>query len=233
MGEYVFCISPSNGRRLNLNNNEFERPEENSSEAQIEVTKIEKKTKEKNSNPYKNVFDWIEMFVLAIFVVLLVFSFFVRVCTVDGRSMEKTLASGEKVAIWELGYTPKAGDIVVVQSHTYDNKPLVKRVIAVGGQTMKIDFLTWEITVDGKKVKEDYAYNFNGSRWMESADYYSVVAGYIDDEGVVTVPEGYVFVLGDNRNNSRDSRFSEIGFVENQEVMGKVFFSLSDFSSIG
>ena len=227
-------MQPSNFERKvdTLDNNEFEKAEAQSSSEQIEVTKIEKKKKDKNSDPIKNFYDWIEMFILAMAIVLVVFSLAFRICTVDGRSMEQTLSSGEKVVIREIFYTPKAGDIVVVQSHTYENKPLVKRIIATGGQTLKIDFSTWTVTVDGKVQKESYAYNYNGSRIMESADYYSVVADYIDSEGVVTVPEGYVFVMGDNRNNSRDSRFSEVGFIEYQEVMGKVFFSLSGFKSI-
>ena len=214
-----------------MDNNETKTPvEDTPAEDQIEVTKIGKE-KKKKEEPIKSFFDWIEMLVLAIFIVLIFFSFAIRICTVDGSSMEQTLKNGEKVAIWEINYTPKVGDIVVVQSHTYDNKPLVKRVIAVGGQTLKIDFRTWKITVDGKVLKEDYAYNFNGSRWMDTYNYYSVVADYIDEEGVVTVPEGYVFVMGDNRNNSRDSRDENIGFVEYQEVMGRVFYSLSAFES--
>ncbi|MBO4216628.1 MAG: signal peptidase I [Clostridia bacterium] len=204
---------------------------ETGSEEQIEVTAIEKK-KKKTDDPIKNFYDWIEMFVLAITIVLIVFSFVLRICTVDGKSMEQTLSSGEKVVVQELFYTPEAGDIVVVQSHTYNNKPLVKRIIAVGGQKMKIDFSTWTVTVNGKTVKESYAYNFNGSKVMEYADYYTVVADHIDADGYVTIPEGYVFVMGDNRNNSRDSRFSEIGFVEYQEVMGKVIFDLSKFKSV-
>lgn len=215
-----------------MDNNEFEKTgSEAAGEEQIEVTAIEKK-KKKSEEPIKNFYDWIEMFTLAITIVLVVFSFVVRICTVDGKSMEQTLHSGEKVLVQELFYTPKQGDIVVVQSHNYDNKPLVKRIIAVGGQKMKIDFSTWTVTVDGKTVRESYAYNYNGSRVMETASYYAVVADCIDSEGVVTIPEGYVFVMGDNRNNSRDSRFTEIGFVEDQEVVGKVIFNLSGFSGV-
>ena len=206
-------------------------PESASSDGEIEVTKIEKKKKEKTNDPIKNFYDWAEMLILAITIVLVIFSFCVRICTVDGSSMEKTLNNGERVAVWEAFYTPKAGDIVVVQSHTYGNKPLVKRVIAAGGQTLKIDFATWTVTVDGKAQRESYAYNYNG-RSMEQANYFSVVADYMSEDGTVTVPEGYVFVMGDNRNNSRDSRFSEIGFVEYQEVIGKVVFDLSDFKGI-
>ncbi len=225
------CPPSANGRCLALDNTENEnKTAENAECGEIEVTEIEKK--KKNEEPIKRAYDWVEMLVTAVGIVVIVFALIVRIATVDGSSMEKTLYSGEKVAAISLGYEPTAGDIVIVQSHNYNNKPLVKRIIATGGQTLKIDFSTWTVTVDGKTVRESYVYNFNGSRIMTAADYYSVVADYIDGDNVVTVPEGYVFVMGDNRNNSRDSRMSDVGFIENQEVIGKVFFNLSGFEPI-
>ena len=157
------------------------------------------------------LYDFVEMLGVVAVILMLIFSFVVRLNIVDGSSMVDTLHDKEYVVVAELGYKPVRGDIVVVDDQTatpYDH-PIVKRVIATGGQTVDIDFTTWTLTVDGEVVDES-AY-----RHLEGATLTS------DYPFPITVPEGRVFVLGDNRNKSADSRQIEIGCVDERCVVGK------------
>lgn len=130
-------------------------------------------------------------------------------------------------------YTPAQGDIIVVQQNGgYFETPIVKRVIATGGQTLSIDFEKWEVKVDGNVIDESsYVYFRNTS--MDVEEYYSVYDAYLDTNGVMTVPEGYLFVMGDNRNESSDSRSIYVGFVRESEVLGKVIFRMFPINKIG
>ncbi len=178
-----------------------------------------------------NILDYVEIFVIAICAVIVLFSGIIRICTVDGHSMNNTLQNGETLVVSDTFYTPERGDIVVF--HQTDNsfiadsnKPLVKRVIGIGGDTVRIDFTTWTVTVTDKNgdtftLKEDYMFLD-----PERSDYFSGIKEY-------TVPEGSLFVLGDNRRNSLDSRFSNIGFVDARRVLGKVVLRASPISSFG
>ncbi|HAZ18907.1 MAG TPA: signal peptidase I, partial [Clostridiales bacterium] len=146
----------------------------------------------------RELFDWVETFVFALVAVVIVFTFIFRLVTVDGRSMNPTLQDGDRLVITDLFYTPHTGDIVVVQRDGADTTPLIKRVIATGGQKLDIDFDTWTVTVidfDGTEhvLKEEYV-NF-----MEG---YSMAVGTTFSAGdyPITIPAGYIFVMGDNRN---------------------------------
>ena len=157
------------------------------------------------------IYDLVEQFAIVCAVVLVMFAFVVRLNIVDGTSMVKTLAHGENLAVSGLFYEPKAGDIVVIHDVTakpYD-EPLVKRVIATEGQTVDIDFDTWTLTVDGVVIEEDYR-TLKPDAFL-TADY----------SFPITVPENEIFVLGDNRNHSADSRQIEIGTVDLRCVVGK------------
>ena len=177
-----------------------------------------------------NVFDWVKTFIFSLAAVILVFNFFLRGVTVDGTSMLPTLENGEYLIISDLFYTPKTGDIVVVQSPIYKDgtEPLVKRVIAVGGQTVKINFATWRITVDGEELHEDYILR-DGFSVMNPED----VVVNADKEAEITVRDGCVFVMGDNRNDSLDSRSSLVGQIDEHYVMGRVLWRVSPFSRFG
>ncbi len=176
------------------------------------------------------IYDLLEVVASVTIVVMLGFAFLGRLNIVEGESMDKTLAEGQYLLISDLFYEPTPGDIVVVHDITAApyNDPIVKRVIAVGGQTVEIDFSTWTLKVDGEVVEEPYRYLDVG--------YCTLRAEYgIDRDGIfrLTVPENEVFVLGDNRNNSGDSRQKEIGTVDKRCVVGKACLRLFPLSEFG
>lgn len=191
-------------------------------------SEIERKDKVK-----ADIYDWIEVFVSALAIVVIMLSFVLRIATVKGHSMERTLSDSQVVVMSNMFYTPAQGDIIVIQQNGgYFETPIVKRVIATGGQTLSIDFEKWEVKVDGNVVDESsYVYFRNTS--MDVEEYYSVYDAYLDTNGVMTVPEGYLFVMGDNRNESSDSRSIYVGFVRESEVLGKVIFRMFPINKIG
>lgn len=157
-------------------------------------------------------FDWIESLVMALLICVLLFTFVLRTINVSGTSMLDTLQNGDRILISNLFYTPKQGDIVVLRQQSFNSEPLVKRVIATGGQRVNIDFEAGVVYVDGEALSEPYTYTPTNRR--------------IDFEDEITVPEGCLFVLGDNRNGSTDSRDDRIGCVDERLVMGRAFFLL-------
>ena len=178
----------------------------------------------------RELFDYVEIFVIAACIVLSLYSFVTRLCKVSGASMDTTLADGQMLVVSNIGYEPEYGDIIVFHQ-TSDipalNEAIVKRVIATEGQTVDIDFNTWTVTVtdtDGtaRVLNEDYMYLDVGYA-TRRAEY----------DFPVTVPEGKVFVMGDNRNNSLDSRSNYIGFVDTRRILGKAIFRLTPFDKIG
>jgi signal peptidase I len=191
-------------------------------------SEIERKDKVK-----ADIYDWIEVFVSALAIVVIMLSFVLRIATVKGHSMERTLSDSQVVVMSNMFYTPAQGDIIVIQQNGgYFETPIVKRVIATGGQTLSIDFEKWEVKVDGNVIDESsYVYFRNTS--MDVEEYYSVYDAYLDTNGVMTVPEGYLFVMGDNRNESSDSRSIYVGFVRESEVLGKVIFRMFPINKIG
>ncbi len=180
------------------------------------------------------VYDFAEMLVLAIIVVFLLFMSTVRPCRVDGDSMNQTLAHNEMLLISDLFYTPKQGDIVVFhQTSELDmrfNEPIIKRVIAVGGQFVKIESELGKVYIsDDDTFTEDEVLH---------EPYIYLEGGVFEDDfgisGKVTqVPEGSVFVMGDNRNNSADSRYFVIGTVDCRRILGRVILRLTPFSKFG
>ena len=169
----------------------------------------------------RGVLEWYEALISAALVLVLVFSFFFRIIQVDGSSMVPTLVNGDKLIVWGAGYTPQRGDVVIVDSYTSYGKPLVKRVIAKGGDTISIDYDAGTVEVNGELLQEDYI----------AAPTH---LGY-DVEFPYTVPEGTVFVMGDNRNESLDSRSSYVGCIDERDILGKVllcFLPVSDFGVV-
>ena len=189
---------------------------------------------ERKDKRREGINDWIEVFTAAVTIVVIMLSFIMRIATVRGHSMDNTLSDGQVLIMSDMFYTPKQGDIIVVQQNGgYFESPLVKRVIATGGQKLHIDFTNWEVTVDGKLIDEEYVKRGIPGVSMDKEEYYSVYSSYFDETGSITIPEGYLFVMGDNRNESSDSRSIYVGLVRENEVLGKVVFSLLPLSKLG
>ena len=199
---------------------------------------------EKQPSVIGDILDVIESVISSVFFVVLLFAFVCRPVTVDGRSMEPTLQDKDRLILISAFYTPTVGDVVVVNNQ-YSNtfvpesvtglqqgpgippgpdsggiKRIIKRIIAKGGQEINIDFENGIVYVDGKELSESY---INTPTYL--------------DEGAFTypfvIPEGYVFVMGDNRNNSADSRDERVGLIKEEDVLGKVFVRVHPFDRFG
>ena len=175
-----------------------------------------KNTKKENRGKL-SVFEAFEAIIGALVVITIIFTFFFRVFKVDGPSMKPTLHHNDRVIVSTVGYKPQKGDVVVISEAADLDEPIVKRVIAVGGDTVDINFTTGVVTVNG--TEEDYSKELTSQQF--------------DIAFPITVPEGTVFVLGDNRPNSLDSRSTRVGCVDERFVVGKVLgrvFPLGDWT---
>ena len=157
-------------------------------------------------------YEWVQALVCSVLAVVVVFTFAVRLIGVDGHSMVPTLQDGDRLLVLtSLLYDDyQYGDIVVLRKESFLEEPIVKRVIAREGQTVDIDFVTGSVTVDGVLLNEPY---INELTFTEEGT-----------EFPLTVPEGSIFVMGDNRNHSNDSRDSRLGTVDTRYVIGKAVF---------
>ncbi len=169
-----------------------------------------KKKRPKKEKSKMTVFDILEPIVAALLVITIIFTLFFRIVNVSGRSMMPTLENGDKIVISATGYEPQRGDIVVLSGAAGLKETIVKRIIAVGGDKVDINFTTGVVTVNG--VEEEYTYVLTLQQF--------------DIAFPITVPQGSVFVLGDNRAESLDSRSTEIGCIDERYIVGKVMFRL-------
>ena len=169
----------------------------------------------------RETYEWVRSLVGAVLTITLVFTFAVRLMGVQGYSMVPTLQHGDRLVVvnnWLCG-DYRYGDIVIAYKDSFDTEPIVKRVIATEGQEINIDFDKGIVYVDGVALEEDYINELTTTK--------------LDFIGPQTVPDGCVFVMGDNRNMSTDSRKSEIGMVDNRLIIGKVYCVIFPLSSFG
>lgn len=176
-------------------------------------------------NIANEILDWVESFVFAVFVIILIFIFLFRIVTVDGSSMNSTLEDKDRVIISHLNYKPENDDIVVVNSSVLQ-KTLIKRVIGVAGDTVRIDYSKSKVYVNDKEISNEHIDSTMLDKGMFDPSY-KVSDGVYEYH----VPQDSIFVMGDNRNNSTDSR--TIGFISNDDVMGHVIFRLYPFKKFG
>ena len=171
------------------------------------MSEQDKQTAEKEG---RDLYEWVQALVCSVLTVVLVFTFGIRLIGVDGHSMVPTLQDGDRLLVTTslLSGDYAYGDIVIIQKGSFaGGEPIVKRVIATGGQTVDIDFETGAVYVDGTLLEEDY---INELTFVEEGT-----------EFPLTVPEGSIFVMGDNRNHSSDSRDARLGTVDTRYVIGR------------
>ena len=168
---------------------------------------------EKQTAKGRDLYKWVQSLVGSVLVVVAIFTFVIRMMGVDGHSMLNTLQHGDRLLVVNsmLYHDYQYGDIVILRKNgVFDDDPIVKRVIAVEGQTVDIDFAEGIVYVDGEALEEDYirepTYTAEGTEFP------------------LTVPEGSIFVMGDNRNGSSDSRDYRLGTVDTRYVIGKAAF---------
>lgn len=172
------------------------------------------KEKDGEEKSGREAYEWVQALVCSVLAVVVIFTFVIRLIGVDGHSMVPTLQNGDRLLVLNsmLYDDYKYGDIVVLRKESFLTEPIVKRVIATEGQTVDIDFANGIVYVDGVALEEDYINDLT----------------YTDEgtEFPLTVPEGSIFVMGDNRNRSDDSRNSALGTVDTRYVIGRAVFLL-------
>lgn len=182
-----------------------------------------------NRKPLRELFEWLDIVVASIIAVVIIFTFVFRIVAIEGPSMMDTLFDGERVVISNLFYEPKRGDVVVISRNTensgevgsYD-EPIIKRVIATEGEVVDIDFVKGIVYVDGVALKEAY---------IREPTYRS-----FDITFPVRVKENCVFVMGDNRNDSLDSRSSQIGdngMIDEKYILGHAVLRVFPLNKFG
>ncbi len=182
---------------------------------------VQENVSEQAASLKSELFEWLETVAFSLVAVVLVFTFIFRIVGVDGKSMQNTLQDGDRLIISHLFYQPKAGDIVVVTQPNAVNKPLIKRIIALGGQTVDIDTERGLVYVDGVVINEPYI-----KEPTVRIPNPPMTFPY-------TVPEGKVFVMGDNRNNSLDSRSTDVGPIDERYILGKAIFRIFPLNRLG
>ena len=174
---------------------------------------MQENKQEEQKIPGRELYEWVQALVCSVLAVVMLFTFVIRMIGVDGHSMVPTLQDGDRLLVLNsmLYHDYQYGDIVILKKNeVFGEKPIVKRIIATEGQSVDIDFSTGSVYVDDVLLKEDY---INELTFTEEGT-----------EFPLTVPEGSIFVMGDNRNHSNDSRDSRLGTVDTRYVIGKAVF---------
>ena len=183
------------------------------------------KKEEKPLSGAQEAYEWLQILIVALVTIILVFTFVGRITPVVGESMLPTLHEGDVMLIRDIGYTdPQPGDSVG-RTKEFDaaRGPIVKRIIAVEGQTVDIDYESNSVYVDGVLLDEPYI--------REPMD--DITADPNRAQTHFEVPEGEIFVMGDNRNHSSDSRDVTLGTVDERYVLGRAVCVLLPFQNFG
>ena len=195
-------------------------PEESQDQPQDEP---KKESPEENGSFKLDLYYWTQALAMALIFLILTFTIVGRVIRVEGSSMVPTLHQNDLMLLQSIAYTPKQGDVVVLRKPSLMPIPIVKRVIAVGGQHVKVDYANHCVYVDGVALDEPYINE------IMQVPTNSAQLNVLD----VDVPEGSIYVLGDNRNHSSDSRHEDLGTVDTRYVLGRAFWVLVPFSHFG
>ena len=188
----------------------------------------ETEEEQKPRRPGAGLYEWLQLFLGCVVAAVVLFNCVARLTRVDGSSMDNTLQDGEIMLIWSLGYTPKQGDIVVLNKTPVvlpgwnEPRAIIKRVIATGGQTVDVDYNTGTVYVDGQRLDEPYI----------KEEMYLPYASTMSQTHW-EVPEGSVFVMGDNRNGSTDSRDEQLGPVDTDYILGRAVLALWPIERFG
>ncbi len=175
----------------------------------------ERNDQKKQEQPGRNLYEWTQALVCSVLTAVVVFAFCARVVGVSGGSMRETLQNGDLLLVVNsvLCGDYERGDVVIAAKSTFEGgEPIVKRVVATEGETVNVDFGTGMVYVNGEALEEPY---IREETYLE--------------EGMAfpfTVPEGCIFLMGDNRNGSRDSRDPELGAVDRRCLIGRAVFLL-------
>jgi len=182
----------------------------------------EEEVEEEKGSFKLDLYFWTQTLVVAMVAMILIFALFGRLIGVVGSSMVPTLHEGDLLLLQSIGYEPKQGDVVVLRKQSFMNEPVVKRVIAVGGQHVSVDYAEGTVTVDGKVLDEPYI----NEEMLTPVDAHMNITD-------IDVPEGSIFVMGDNRNHSTDSRDERLATVDERYVLGRALFVLFPFRDFG
>lgn len=192
------------------------------------LTENENNGTAENKNFFADMFDWMCSIFSAILCFIIIFALFARVITVDGESMVPTLQDQQRLIVSDMFYTPQYDDIVILYADKLVNessggygKPIVKRVIGLPGDTIRIDFVKGVVYRNGEQLPDDYTNTPTNlpENFPNNKD--------------VTVEDGKIFVLGDNRNGSKDSRSSDVGQVDMRYIMGKAYLRIWPLNALG
>lgn len=178
-------------------------------------------TAAKSDGAISSIYDWIRCLIFAFTIVVICLTFVFRLVEVEGSSMDDTLSTQDKVVVTNFMYKPQNNDIIVISHGAAYENPIIKRVIATEGQTLKLDYAHEQVIVNGVVLNEPY---------IKESTFSETFANYDIPE---VIPEGKIFVMGDNRRVSLDSRNKKIGLVDVDDVIGKAQFVAFPFDHLG